>query len=153
MLDSKRRDELMRAAIRVAGGNPSAPFGSVIADAGTGEILAEGLNDARRDPTLHGETAALRSWAANDPGWRERPTVLVTTAEPCPMCAGAIAFAGIRTVYYGVSIPTLAAMGWDQIDLRAAEVARRAGPLEFEVCGGVLEGACRALFAAAARHR
>jgi tRNA(Arg) A34 adenosine deaminase TadA len=36
----------MRWAIEVARGNPDAPFGAVIVDRETGEVLAEGLNRA-----------------------------------------------------------------------------------------------------------
>ena len=42
-LDHERH---MRWAIEIAHGNPDAPFGTVIADHETGEVLAEGLNHA-----------------------------------------------------------------------------------------------------------
>ncbi len=51
----------MRRAIEVAKVNPDAPFGCMIADAETDEVVAEGLNDAEKSPILHGETAAIRT--------------------------------------------------------------------------------------------
>jgi tRNA(Arg) A34 adenosine deaminase TadA len=41
----------MCRAIEIARGNPEAPFGRVIADEETGEVVAEGLNDADRSPS------------------------------------------------------------------------------------------------------
>ena len=53
--------------IELARGNPEAPFVCVIADARTGEVVAEGLNDVERSPVLHGETAAIIARSAGSP--------------------------------------------------------------------------------------
>ena len=58
----------MRRAMQIARGNPDAPFGCVIADGDTGEVLAEGLNDAETSPVLHGETDAIIRLARENPG-------------------------------------------------------------------------------------
>ena len=47
-MDAAAHESHMRRAIEIARGNPDAPFGTVIADGETGEVLAEGLNDAER---------------------------------------------------------------------------------------------------------
>jgi len=78
--------------------------------------------------------------------------VLYTTAEPCPMCIGAILWSGIGTVVFGTSIRFLQRRGWRQIDIRAGEVVRRS-PWTCEIAGGVLERECNALFLAARRTR
>ena len=49
-------EEYMRRAIEIARDNPDAPFGCVIADEESGEIVSKGLNDAERSPILHGES-------------------------------------------------------------------------------------------------
>jgi tRNA(adenine34) deaminase len=48
MLDHERH---MRRAIEVARRNPDAPFGAVIMDDGSGELLAEGLNAGEKNPS------------------------------------------------------------------------------------------------------
>lgn len=136
----------MRRAIEIARGNPAAPFGCVIADAETGETLAEGLNDAAKSPVLHGETDAIIRLAREHPGVEWGRTVLYTTAEPCPMCSGAIVWSGIPRVVYGTSIGTLKHLGLPQIDLPCEEVSRRSSFGGFEVTGGVLEEECDRLF-------
>jgi tRNA(adenine34) deaminase len=142
----------MRRAIEIAKDNPNAPFGTVIVAQETGEVLAEGLNEAERNPILHGEVAAILNLAQARPGVDWTRLVLYTTAEPCPMCAGAILWCGIPHVVFGTSIVTLKRLGLPQIDLSAEEVARRSSFGVFELAGGVLEGECDALFEALARR-
>ena len=142
----------MRRAIEIARGNPDAPFGCVIFDEETGETVAEGLNDAEKSPILHGETDAVIRLFENDPGADTSNLVLYTTAEPCPMCSGAILWSGIPRVVYGTSIRTLKNLGLPHIDLSCEEVASRASSEfgGFATEGGVLERECDALFEALA---
>jgi tRNA(Arg) A34 adenosine deaminase TadA len=49
----------MRRAIEIAHSNLDAPFGCAIADRKTGEILAQGLNQAEKNPILTGEIDAI----------------------------------------------------------------------------------------------
>jgi tRNA(adenine34) deaminase len=142
----------MRRAIEIARDNPAAPFGCVIVDAESGEIVSEGLNDAERSPILHGEMVAIIDLLEARPDIDRAPLVLYTTAEPCPMCAGATFWTGIPRVVYGTSIQTLKQYGRPQVDLPCEEVFRRASPGGFEVIGGVLEAECDALFEEAARR-
>ncbi len=142
-------DAYMREAISAARNAPEAPFGSVLVRRSTGEVVATGWNRTSRDPTLHGEIDAIQRCAASRPEIDWAQLDLYTTAEPCPMCQGAIEWAGIGAVYYGTSIPTLRRYGWRQIDIRAEEVARRTPFRETRVVGGVLESECDRLFEAA----
>ncbi|CAN5684545.1 nucleoside deaminase [soil metagenome] len=138
----------MRRAIEIAHGNPKAPFGCVIVDRDTGEVVAEGLNDADKSPILHGETAAIISLFDDNPDadTSRSSLVLYTTAEPCPMCSGAILWSGIPHVVYGTSIETLKKLGLPHIDLACEAVAGRASFGGFAVTGGVLEQECDSLF-------
>ncbi len=52
-------ERYMRRVIEVACGNPDAPFGCVIADRETGEVLAKSLNQAEKEHILHGEIDAI----------------------------------------------------------------------------------------------
>ena len=70
-----------------------------------GEVIAVAANAPRtlNDPTAHAEMRVIRD-AARALG-RERldDCDLWVTMEPCAMCAGAIAHARIRRLYYGAS--------------------------------------------------
>jgi tRNA(adenine34) deaminase len=141
-------ERYMRRALGIARGNPEAPFGCVIVDGY--DVVAEGLNDAERSSILHGEMAAIIDLLEARPDIEREHLVLYTTAEPCPMCAGAIYWCGIPRVVYGTSTETLKNLGWQHIDLSAEEVSRRASPVGFETVGGVLEAECDVLFEEAA---
>ena len=61
----------------------------------------EGLSDA----TAHAEMLALSAAFQARGNWRLIGARLYVTKEPCPMCAGAIVLARIKTVVWGVSDP------------------------------------------------
>src|SRR5690606_19859936 len=86
----ERSVELARTA--VAAGHK--PYGTLIVDRDGRELFADHNRDTDRDSTRHPELAVAR-WAAAtmDPDERARATVY-TSAEHCPMCAGAHAWAG-----------------------------------------------------------
>ena len=89
------------------------PFGAVLVDRRSGEIVARGHNRSNENPTFHGEIDVINRLASQANGeidWAS--LVLYTTAEPCPMCQGAIEWAGIGHVVYGTSIETLERLGW-----------------------------------------
>ena len=80
------------------------PFGCVIVR--NGEIVGRGHNEVikQNDPTCHGEMMAIRD-ACKKLGTHDLTSCeLYTTAEPCPMCRGAVLWANIRKVYYGCNI-------------------------------------------------
>jgi tRNA(Arg) A34 adenosine deaminase TadA len=141
----------MSRAIEVARRNPDAPFGCVIVNK-AGETVAEAVNDADRSPILHGETAAIISLFDGDSNADTSDLTLYTTAEPCPMCSGAILWSGIPRLHYGSSIATLKRLGLNHIDLPCEEVSRSCSFGSFEVSGGLLEKECDALFEELARR-
>lgn len=77
------------------------PFGAVVVK--DGAIVGRGHNRvvADNDPTLHGEIVAIRDACKNLNTFDLSGCQLYTTAEPCPMCLGAVLWAGISQVYYG----------------------------------------------------
>lgn len=128
---------LMRRAIEVAK-LADRPFACILADLSTGAVIHEAPNTGERDATNHAEMNALRAL----PALKVDPAhlALVTTAEPCPMCATACWWAGIGVVIYGTSIASLIRLGWKQIDVSAAEIFSRARPSSRVILiGGVLE--------------
>jgi tRNA(adenine34) deaminase len=90
---------------RGAGGRGEVPVGCVIVR--DGAVIARAGNRviADRDPTAHAEIVAIRHAAALLGSERLEDCDLYITLEPCAMCAGAIAFARIRRLYYGAADP------------------------------------------------
>lgn len=67
------------------------PIGAVLVDTPTGKILGQGHNRLIQDndPTVHGETDAVKNAGALSADQYRRAT-LYTTLSPCIMCAGLI---------------------------------------------------------------
>lgn len=140
-------ERYLRRAVELAWSAPPALYRAVIVDRHTGEILAEGSNDAATDhPLVHGETDAIGKCVSVDPDVDWPSVALYSTAEPCAMCQSAAMWAGISLVVFGTSVSTLRRLGFDAQDIPAAEVAARTPFAECEVIGGVLEDACDELF-------
>lgn len=143
----------MRLAIAQARRNPRYPYGAVIVRAGTEDVLAQGVNDSRNNPVLHGEIAAINDYVARhgNAGWRD--VVLYTTAEPCPMCMGALIWAGIGGVVFATAMATVdrLAGGGYGIGITARAMLDAAHGYDGRLLGGVLAAETDALFAAAQR--
>jgi guanine deaminase len=76
------------------------PFGAVIVK--DNKLLSEAFNTVflSSDPTAHAEVAAIRKAAAALGTFNLSGCTLYTSCEPCPMCLGAIYWAGISKVVY-----------------------------------------------------
>jgi tRNA(adenine34) deaminase len=81
------------------------PVGCVIVRDGVVVARAGNRTSADRDPTAHAEIIAIRAAAASLGSERLDACDLYVTLEPCAMCAGAVAFARIRRLYYGAADP------------------------------------------------
>lgn len=87
---------------KAAAARGEVPVGAVLVDR-KGEILAAAGNQviALGDPTAHAEMLVLRVG-----GGKQLPEAdLYVTLEPCAMCAGAIALARVRRLYFGAYDP------------------------------------------------
>ena len=114
-LDPSVLDELMLIALdeaRAALEHDDVPIGAVIARV-DGRIVAQRHNERERltDPTAHAELLAIRDAAHALGTSRLDGHVLVSTLEPCPMCAGATVLARIDTVVFGAPDPKGGAFG------------------------------------------
>ncbi|KQR82352.1 CMP deaminase [Sphingomonas sp. Leaf343] len=89
------------AAARAAALAGEVPVGAVVMRGG--HVLAIEANAPRRlnDPTAHAEMLAIRAASVALGHDRLEDCDLWVTLEPCAMCAGAIAHARIRRLYYG----------------------------------------------------
>jgi tRNA(Arg) A34 adenosine deaminase TadA len=126
------------------------PFGAILVDDG-GKVLLEAENGylPAHDGTAHAErllaTEACRTLSADI---RAKAT-LYSSAEPCAMCAGAIYWAGIGRVVYGLSEHRLRGVTGNHpenptLDLPCREVFR-SGQRPTDVMGPMLEDEAEAL--------
>lgn len=135
----------MLQAVEVAARNPEAPFGCVLVDRLAREVVAQGVNASSRNPIMHGEMVAIHDYAAQGlDRWSD--LTLYTTAEPCCMCIGAILWAGIEEVVFGISIAELKSLGWQQFDIAAEEIVTRSWNPRIRITGGVGQDECMQLF-------
>ena len=130
--------EAEAAAIR---GEP--PVGAVVVV--DGEIVASAGNRTREadDPTAHAEILVLREACRRLGRHRLDGADLHVTLEPCPMCAGAIAEARIRRLYYGADDPKRGA-----VDNGVRLFDQPTCHHRPEVYGGILEARCSKLLKA-----
>lgn len=106
----RRAIELSRTGMEAGDGGP---FGAIVVKGR--EIVGEGWNRviATNDPTAHGEIVAIRRATASLGDFNLSGCELYTSAQPCPMCLGAIYWARIDRIYYGNSAKDAAAIGFD----------------------------------------
>ena len=97
-------DEALKEAYEGIEKKHGGPFASVIVK--DGKIIGRGHNKVllNHDPTCHGEIEAIRDACKKTGSHDLSGAELYTTAEPCPMCLGAILWANISKVYYGCTI-------------------------------------------------
>lgn len=101
-------EKYMRDALReaeIARSEDEVPIGAVIVC--KGRIIAKGHNMTERlnDPTAHAEMIAITAATEALGGKYLNECTLYVTIEPCPMCAGALAWSQIGKVVYGASDP------------------------------------------------
>ena len=101
-------DEVMRLALLEAEKaiqHEDVPVGAlVIVD----DVVIASRHNERQltgDPTAHAEILALRDAASHVGTWHLDGATLVTTLEPCPMCAGAALNARISRLIFGAHDP------------------------------------------------
>ena len=132
----RRADTVARRAMAMG----RHPFGAVLVAPDGDTVLAEQGNI---DTVNHAESTLARSAAANYPGAYLAQCTLVTTFEPCAMCAGTVYWAGIGRVVYGAEETALLALTGDHpenptLSLPCRDVFAR-GQRPVEVVGPVPE--------------
>ncbi|MDR1490726.1 MAG: nucleoside deaminase [Desulfovibrio sp.] len=98
-------EELMREALHeaeAAGQRGEVPIGALLVR-WDGAISGRAGNEVegRRDPTAHAEMLALRRAARGAGSARLEGCFLISTLEPCLMCAGALPHARLAGLVYG----------------------------------------------------
>jgi tRNA(adenine34) deaminase len=77
------------------------------------KIIGRGFNqtESLHDATAHAEIIALSAAYNHFNDWRLEECTLVSTLEPCAMCAGAAMLSRIKTIVYGAKDPKFGACG------------------------------------------
>lgn len=93
-----------------AGQSEEVPVGAILVKAG--EVIARDHNRCieLNDPTAHAEILVLRKAGEVLRNYRLNETVMYVTAEPCPMCIGAMVHSRISKLVYGTVEPKFGAV-------------------------------------------
>ncbi|MEC7577693.1 MAG: nucleoside deaminase [Actinomycetota bacterium] len=107
-------EQLMLIAIeeaKLAEDHGDVPIGALVVL--QGDIVSSRHNERelQNDPTAHAEVLAIRDAARKLGASRLDGATLVSTLEPCPMCAGAALSARIGRVIFGAEDPKAGALG------------------------------------------
>ena len=104
----ERDERYMREALREARAAEAAgeiPIGAVIV--WRDRIIAKGhnLTETLHDATAHAEMVSITAATEAMGGKYLNDCTLYVTVEPCPMCAGALAWSQIGRIVYGAADP------------------------------------------------
>jgi len=107
----KKACDLSELSVKRGGG----PFGAVIINKETGEIIGKGHNmvTIKKDPTQHAEMVAISDACHTLESIDLSGCVLYTSCEPCPMCLAASYWAHIDRIYFGNTKEDAARIGFD----------------------------------------
>lgn len=102
------KEKYMRLALKQAKKaleQDEVPIGAVIVK--DGKVIASGYNKTEKTQIAlkHAEVVAIEKACKKLKSWRLDDCEIYITVEPCAMCAGAIANARIKKVYFGASEP------------------------------------------------
>ncbi len=112
---------VVAAARRNVAEGSGGPFAAAVFEAGSGRLVSLGINlvTTQKLSILHAEMVAImaaqRALGTWDLGAAGLPAhELVTSAEPCAMCFGAIPWSGLRRVVAGATDADARAIGFDE---------------------------------------
>jgi tRNA(Arg) A34 adenosine deaminase TadA len=153
-LSTPERDELfLRRSFEVArraASHGNHPFGAILVD-GEGNVLIEAENGymPSHDGTAHAERLLATQACTTHGAEILQTSTLYSSAEPCAMCAGALYWAGIGRLVYGLSEHRLRAITGDHpenptLNLPCRQVFET-GQRPVEVVGPLLEDEAAAL--------
>jgi guanine deaminase len=100
-------------AARGVAAQDGGPFGAVVVKDAV--VIASGHNrvTSTNDPTAHAEVVAVRAACAALQSFQLEGCDVYASAEPCPMCMGALYWARPRGVYFAATREDAARAGFD----------------------------------------
>ncbi len=100
----KYMQEAIKEAVK-AGERDEVPIGAIVVCEGRIIARAYNLTETLNDATAHAEMQAITMATSYLGGKYLDKCTLYVTVEPCPMCAGALAWSQTKRVVYGASDP------------------------------------------------
>lgn len=118
------------------------PFAASVYSSNYEQISCEyNTAEGTQHPTRHGEVNAIDR-ACQIIGNRDLSGhILVSTAEPCPMCTAAALIAGVQTIVFGASQEVVAIAGFGGLGIGCDKLVRMSES-NVKVIGGVRSEAC-----------
>jgi tRNA(Arg) A34 adenosine deaminase TadA len=147
-MDQQQLERWMRLVVDHAWqgcANNQSPFAAAIVTL-DGERLAIETNTVAlsNQPSRHGEVNAIDA-ACRSIGRVQLPEVwLISSGEPCPMCAAAAAIAGVKHIAFGAYRKTIEQAGYETLGLGLDDFLQNT-TANIEFIGGIEEEACRRL--------
>ncbi|MBC7773420.1 MAG: nucleoside deaminase [Pyrinomonadaceae bacterium] len=136
-------EAIAQARAGIAAGQ--SPFGAIIVRHDV--VIARGHNQVwlRTDPTAHAEVVCIQNAGKALASIDLSGCEMYTTTEPCPMCASAIHWSKLDSVYYGATIADAMNAGFTELTLSIDDVFKQGGS-RVRAVGGVMQTECAALF-------
>jgi tRNA(Arg) A34 adenosine deaminase TadA len=133
---------LEEARVSLREGNKG--FGAVLLR--DGDVLAKTHDTAATDsdPTAHAEMNLVRE-GCRKLGRNLAGCVIVSTHEPCPMCAAAMIWARVSEVAYGASIGDSQRQGRSMISIGCREIIEKS-PWGMKITEGIRKQECSVLY-------
>jgi len=143
MSDEQDR-HFMRIAIeasRAARGTGNMPYGAVLVSAAGALLQVSGNSQVTSgDCTAHAEVNLIREAGAAHGAASLAGATVYASGEPCAMCAGALFWAKVRRVVYGMRNETMMREGGgDTLPINCRDVLQAGGSHAVEVSGPLLE--------------
>jgi len=117
------------------------PFGALIVAKDGATVLGQGWNSNSEtgDCTAHAEVQAIRDACKRHDRDAMAEATIYSSGEPCVMCAGAIFWANLRRVVYGIDDQRLRVFRGERLDQRDVALSCRevfqAAPFPVECIG------------------
>ncbi len=148
MMDDNYYMRLAIAVARVGISKGNSPFGACIVSP-DGDVIASGYNIVCKtnDPTDHAEIITIKKATKHLPPCMSdlKDCTIYSTTESCLMCFGAIHWAKIKKIVYGVSLNVPAKYGFNELKIYNKQLKEITGS-KIEIISNVLEDECIQLF-------
>ncbi len=119
-------------------------FGAVIIKDHHVIAQSHDTEETDQDPTSHAEINAIKS-AAKKMGKNLKDCILISTHEPCPMCATAIVWSKINNIIFGYSILDSIKDGRSRINLKCEDIFHSAN-VDIQIEKWILKEECSLLY-------
>ena len=102
-------------------------YGAVLVGNGYFETVARASNTVKQDSDVsaHAELNLIRDFCKQNKLTNLENYTLVTTCEPCPMCAATAVWAKVSRIIFGLSIKDLIEKGESQIDISCKQIIQK----------------------------